>query len=481
MNSKYLSSDTKYAIEHLKQIQNKDILKIELEKLFIQPFTMQALWKFKPFFDLLDDDDVKDNTVLIGAKCFYVVNSGDLKLARKYYHFHKKDEFKAFQNLLLPDTSFELYKQSVEMIVKNDLGIITNMTLTAGRPSVINGRFDFTPNILEIDKHSEEAKEVLRYFYGDYAVRALDLGRAEYLYQINECYEALVLIIANIQFLNQPEHSRLLFVALYLEINIMLMNGQVSSATPLIQRIYDRMHKDGLEELIPNVKALEAWAALYDNDLEKVDEWLNTEAPDEYNFCMLHLFKYMIKMRAYLVKGKYLSITLLAMKLDPLLKEGNRYKDYSELHLLWCMSDYLRGDKKEAFKHLSIVLENSRKYRYDRLIADEANMIYKILLDYEKENGKEEYLGYIIELTRETAKHFPNYLKKSTSVEHNLSQSELNVLRLVAMDKSNQEIADELNVTLNTIKFHNKNIFKKLNVKNRRQAITTAYERGIIN
>ena len=57
-----------------------------------------------------------------------------------------------------------------------------------------------------------------------------------------------------------------------------------------------------------------------------------------------------------------------------------------------------------------------------------------------------------------------------------LTERELTVLRLVASGLSNQEIADELFVTLGAVKKHNQRIYRKLDVSNRTQAIKRAQE-----
>jgi LuxR family transcriptional regulator, maltose regulon positive regulatory protein len=61
-----------------------------------------------------------------------------------------------------------------------------------------------------------------------------------------------------------------------------------------------------------------------------------------------------------------------------------------------------------------------------------------------------------------------------------LSDRELEVLRLVAEGKSNQEIAGELVVVTGTVKRHLNNIFGKLGVSSRTQAVARARELGLI-
>ena len=69
---------------------------------------------------------------------------------------------------------------------------------------------------------------------------------------------------------------------------------------------------------------------------------------------------------------------------------------------------------------------------------------------------------------------------KKKPAKTNLSDREYDVLSLMADGKSNQEIADQLFVSLNTIKTHTSNIFAKLDVKRRTQAIQRAREMKII-
>ena len=61
-----------------------------------------------------------------------------------------------------------------------------------------------------------------------------------------------------------------------------------------------------------------------------------------------------------------------------------------------------------------------------------------------------------------------------------LSPRELEVLHLLARGASNQEIAEELVVTLDTVKRHMSNILSKLGASNRRQAVSRAREHGLL-
>lgn len=62
-----------------------------------------------------------------------------------------------------------------------------------------------------------------------------------------------------------------------------------------------------------------------------------------------------------------------------------------------------------------------------------------------------------------------------------LSDREQDVLQRMAQGMNNQEIAEALNITESTIKFHVSNIFNKLGVGDRTQAVLVAIKRGVIS
>ncbi|MBV8550342.1 MAG: response regulator transcription factor [Acidobacteriaceae bacterium] len=81
-------------------------------------------------------------------------------------------------------------------------------------------------------------------------------------------------------------------------------------------------------------------------------------------------------------------------------------------------------------------------------------------------------------------KHIPGAIAQRL-VDHfgddAISDREAQVLRLVAAGQRNKEIAAELSIAEDTVKMHVRNIFSKLNVTDRTEAVTVALRRGIIH
>ena len=69
---------------------------------------------------------------------------------------------------------------------------------------------------------------------------------------------------------------------------------------------------------------------------------------------------------------------------------------------------------------------------------------------------------------------------KGTTGDSNLTPRELEVLRLVALGHTNQEIAESLALSVKTVETHKANIAKKLNLNTRAELVRYALSRGII-
>ncbi|MCB0014028.1 MAG: response regulator transcription factor [Anaerolineales bacterium] len=61
-----------------------------------------------------------------------------------------------------------------------------------------------------------------------------------------------------------------------------------------------------------------------------------------------------------------------------------------------------------------------------------------------------------------------------------LSDRELEILTLIASGRKNKEIAATLFVSVNTVHYHTKNLYSKLGVNSRTQAITRANELNLL-
>lgn len=70
--------------------------------------------------------------------------------------------------------------------------------------------------------------------------------------------------------------------------------------------------------------------------------------------------------------------------------------------------------------------------------------------------------------------------QQAAPAHQDLTEREMEVLKLIAAGKSNQDVADELFIGIKTVKFHVTNILAKLGVEDRTQAAIYAYKHGLV-
>jgi LuxR family maltose regulon positive regulatory protein len=97
------------------------------------------------------------------------------------------------------------------------------------------------------------------------------------------------------------------------------------------------------------------------------------------------------------------------------------------------------------------------------------------LLETLQPTGIEQQAGQEIE-----GRAAPTTVHLEDGLPMSLSAREMEVLALIAEGKSNQEISAELYLAMNTVKRHAYNIYTKLEVKKRTQAVSRARQLGLI-
>ncbi len=104
----------------------------------------------------------------------------------------------------------------------------------------------------------------------------------------------------------------------------------------------------------------------------------------------------------------------------------------------------------------------------------------QMLSIYQQEKWEDDFTNLIMELANEVGMRFPDYLKSPAEYFEELTATEKAVLRLMAQGMSNDEIANKMGKKTGTVKFHSNNIFRKLQVQNRQQAVNRGREINLL-
>jgi len=188
--------------------------------------------------------------------------------------------------------------------------------------------------------------------------------------------------------------------------------------------------------------------------------------------------------RLWLAQGEYEKVLEIAAGLLPKAEAGGRMARVLEISLLKALALYARGDLPAALESLEHALELAEQEGYVRLFleaGEPAHSLLRVASSRLKGEVNRTTAGKLLRAfeSLHPAKLQPSKLQPSELIEP-LTDRELEVLHLLAAGNSNQEIAAHMVVSLNTVKKHSSNLYGKLGVTSRTQAIARARELGLL-
>jgi LuxR family maltose regulon positive regulatory protein len=160
---------------------------------------------------------------------------------------------------------------------------------------------------------------------------------------------------------------------------------------------------------------------------------------------------------------------------------GGRVGNAIEILLLLALAHETHGDLQSALAPLARALALAEPEGYVRLFVDEGPPLARLLRRMQEEGRKANvYLHSLLAaFGRQPDLHPPSVSPPAS--EEPLTEREREVLRLIAEGLSNQELAARLYLSPHTIKVHTRNIYGKLGVTSRTQALARARALGILD
>ena len=444
-------------------------------------FCIPELWKNKESFLNLTDEEYKASLYDLSAAILLRIITGDIAALPHLMNLLPDVGFEDFIKPIIPTVSNRDFFHSLSRLCYLGVSLEPYYSTATGRPSILNGLRDFSYYGDFVLKHKERSLEFLKVLYGDVYRQVYDIVLAEIYYQRNECFDAMVRITSAIPVLERQKAFIFLIVALYQQITILTINGEIKSAEIIMSHLKDRVKDVKGSSFEYNIDAMSVRLALYDCNLEYVNDWLGTKAPDENKeLNLMETYGYFVKLRCYLLYDKHLALLGLAEQLRFYFELSRRNMDLITVNCLEAMSWYKTGNKAKAFELVEEFLKLAEKYRLYRTIADEGILMFKLLQDYQKTKGTNPFLSKIIGITRHIAVLYPNYLNISQEANTNFTEMEKDILRLLEQGKTYDEIAEVFFISVNTVRYHIKKIYPKLDVSSASQAVFKAKRIGLI-
>jgi LuxR family maltose regulon positive regulatory protein len=246
----------------------------------------------------------------------------------------------------------------------------------------------------------------------------------------------------------------------------------------------ERLYTGGFSPNVRPIPAMKARLWIAEGRLGEATAWAQQQAltPDD---ALSYLQEFEHVTLARLLLARFTSTRedrVLAQAtglLERLLKaaeEGARMGAVIEVLVLQALAHEARSDTHGALPPLQRALTLAEPEGYVRIFVDEGLPMATLLKQARNQ-------GVAVDYARRLLAAFdfdePRAPVAPAGIEP-LSDRELEVLRLLASDLSGPDIANELVVSLNTMRTHTKNIYAKLVVNNRREAVRRAGELGLI-
>ena len=232
------------------------------------------------------------------------------------------------------------------------------------------------------------------------------------------------------------------------------------------------------------VGAYRARLSIEQNQLDDAHRWAerrgflddNLEEDADYHEA-LRSYEETVLARLWLAEGKGEAALALVESSLPKFEVWRRVRFVIEAQLLRAKAFLLLDDRQAAGEALQQALKLGHPGGFLRVFLDEGEPILRLLATIKVDDQEQRaYSKRLLGAGRGEGR----VARGEQPLIEPLSERELEILELIAEGLSNREIAQQLVLSLPTVKWHSSNIYGKLGVKNRTTAVAKARELDIL-
>lgn len=318
---------------------------------------------------------------------------------------------------------------------------------------------------------------------------------ADALLQWNRLDEALDLALQGVRLSEQTETIVALYLGYTILMRVYMARGDMQAARSAFQKAEEALNKTYSpyrRDAYLIVNWIQFWLA--NGELERATDWVHeVDQHTRYSSPLANERETVARARMLLAQHEPTEALSL---LEPLQSEAERQERWShaiEISVLRTQAHALRSEDQEALNILSHAVGMAEPEGYIRIFVDEGAALAPLLArlrEQRQKGGKAPYLDTLLaalasdNTTRKPLAKEPGQTRRPVPEQQlvePLSERELEVLRLVARGDTNQEIAEALVITVDTVKRHVTHIFEKMAVTNRVQAVARARTLGLLS
>ena len=269
-------------------------------------------------------------------------------------------------------------------------------------------------------------------------------------------------------------------------LRVFFSRGDMVSAEETIQQMENAAREHVVPPWIANPIA--AWQAriwLAQDRLDTATQWVGERGLNaDGEPTLLHEMEYVVLARILLAQGRLDETTTLLNRLLKAAKAGEHASRVIEILVLQALAFQAGSDTTRAIATLEQALTLAEPGGFIRIFVDEGSPMARLLYEAVARRVASDYARRLLATfpVAEAEQTAPakSQSRKSKLIE-SLSERELEVLQLIAEGLINQEIASRLFLSPNTVKAHTRNIYSKLDVHSRMQAVSRARALGILS
>jgi len=357
---------------------------------------------------------------------------------------------------------------------------VPSFSVTSTLPSIMNGGKDFCEWSKKDDLLYATMRKPVESVLGRDGVGLADCAICESKFEKGEDVSKRLLTLMSrlgeIQAKGTPDIE---FAVVGLLARVQISQGKAPAALESIESLRTKFLNAGNTRFLPNIDAMICRIQLRLGDMESVRTWLEVKAPkNEVRLWMMWRYQYFTRAMVQIAEGSYGDALLILARLIQYCEQCGRVMDGIHIRLLSALCYYRLGDddwKSELFKALDICFE----YKFIWPAAQYGAAILPLISEcgWSKDTA---YLNQLLTAARTQAVQYPFFMKQQAQLVEPLSAAEIQVLKLLCNNLSNQEIGEILNIKLSTVKTHVSHILQKLEVSRRSEAKAAAEKLHLI-
>jgi LuxR family maltose regulon positive regulatory protein len=237
--------------------------------------------------------------------------------------------------------------------------------------------------------------------------------------------------------------------------------------------------------VMQGIDAMQTRIDMTNGDLQKASAWAESIKPPPNFDEMDILQEYQLSTLAsvWMAAGKYALAVNLLQSLLGMARKQKRWRDVIRLGNMLAVAHKQNGEMSIAHDTLKDSLQRGREEGYVRSFLDLGTEMQALLtiLSTKSQGLSKELLTYIEKLLESFRLEKKDVITEQGAGPRLLTAREMEVMRALSKGLTYAIIARNLVISENTLKSHIKNIYSKLEVNNRTQAILQAEKKGLLS